>query len=255
LKRYELLLERRSISPQEFEEVQTKHKAAAAEAQRAAESVEAAKAKRLQALARIEQVEAELESAKIALSYSRLVSPMDGIVASKPADAGMLATPGMPVITIESSDYELEALVEESRIGFIKPGDRAEVRFDAIAGNLQGQVRNIVPAFDPSSRTYQVKLDLPAKTGLRSGYFGRAVFESGSRPALLVPQDSIVQRGQLTAVYVAEGGIARLRLVKTGKQHGRSVEILSGLDAGTRIVVKPSSTLKDGARIQQTSEE
>jgi multidrug efflux pump subunit AcrA (membrane-fusion protein) len=255
LKRYEALLERRSISPQEFDEVQTKSKAAAAEAQRAAETLEAAKARRLQVLARIEQVEAELESAKIALSYSRLVSPLDGVVAEKPAEAGMLATPGMPVITIESTGYELEALVEESRIGLVKPGDRAEVRLDAIPGSLPGRVRTIVPAPDPSTRTYQVKLDLPAKAGLRSGYFGRAMFTAGSRPALLAPQDAIVRRGQLTAVYIADGNIARLRLVKTGKQHGEDIEILSGLDVGTRIVVKPPSTLADGARIQHKGQE
>jgi multidrug efflux pump subunit AcrA (membrane-fusion protein) len=255
LKRYETLIERGSISPQEFDEVRTKHKAAAADAERTRESLAAMKARRLQVIARIDQVHAELESAKIAQSYSHVVSPVDGIVASKPAEAGMLASPGMPIIGIESTSYELEAIVDESRIGSIRPGDRAEVRLDAIDGPVPAQVRNIVPASDPSTRTYQVKLDLPLNSAVRSGYFGRAAFSSGSRQALLAPQNAVVRRGQLTAVYAVDGEVARLRLIKTGKQHGESVEILSGLEAGTRIVVNPPSTLMDGARIRRTDEE
>jgi len=255
LKRYEALIERGSISPQEFDEVRTKHKAAAADAERTLESLAAMKARRLQVISRIDQVNAELESAKIAQSYSQVISPVDGIVASKPAEAGMLASPGMPLISIESTSYELEAIVDESRIGSIRPGDRAEVRLDAIDGPVPAHVRNIVPASDPSTRTYQVKLDLPPNSALRSGYFGRAAFSSGSRQALLAPQNAVVRRGQLTAVYAVDGEVARLRLIKTGKRHGESVEILSGLDAGTRIVVNPPSTLMDGARIRRTDEE
>jgi multidrug efflux pump subunit AcrA (membrane-fusion protein) len=255
LKRYETLIERRSISPQEFDEVQTRHKAATADTERAVESLAAMKAKRLQVIARIDQVNAELDSAKIALSYSRITSPINGIVASKSAEAGMLASPGMALISIESTDYELEAVVDESRIGSIKPGDRAEVRLDAIDQSMQTQVRNIVPASDPSTRTYQVKLDLPANRALRSGYFGRAAFSLASRSALFAPQQAIVRRGQLTAVYMVDGEVARLRLVKTGKQHGESIEIFSGLDAGTRVVVNPPSALTDGSRIQRMDEE
>jgi RND family efflux transporter MFP subunit len=213
------------------------------------------KAKRLQVIARMEQVSAELESAKIAVSYARVLSPMSGIVASKSAEAGMLASPGMPLITIESPDYELEAIVDESRIGSIKPGARAEVRVDAVDGPLPASVRNIVPASDPATRTYEVKLDLPANRLLRSGFFGRAVFSSGERQALLAPKEAVVRRGQLTAVYVADAEVARLRLVKTGKPQGEAIEILPGLDAGTRIVVNPPSTLTDGSRIQTVDEE
>jgi len=254
LKRYESLIERRSVSPQEFDEIQARYKAAAAETERAGESLAAVKAKRLQAIAGVERVAAELESAKIALGYARLVSPIDGIVASKPAEPGMLAAPGMPLINIEGKDYELEALVDESRIGSIKQNDPVEVQLDAVAGLFQARVRTIVPAGDPATRTYQVKLELAANTGARSGSFGRAVFSAGSRQALLVPQRAIVRRGQLTSLYVADSGIARLRLVKPGKEHGGGIEILSGLDAGTRIVLNPPSELEDGSRIQSDEE-
>jgi membrane fusion protein, multidrug efflux system len=95
-----------------------------------------------------------------------------------------------------------------------------------------------------------VKLDLPAGPGLRSGLFGRARFPAGERQALLVPIAALVERGQLTAVYVVGADdVARLRLVTAGTRHADRVEILSGLAGGERIVVEGAPRVSDGARV------
>ena len=78
-----------------------------------------------------------------------------------------------------------------------------------------------MPAVDAASRTYTVKIDLPASPQLRSGMFGRALFAVGARPVLAVPAAAVIERGQLQSVMVAEDGAARTRLVTTGQRQRR----------------------------------
>ncbi len=253
-KRYEVLRERRSISAQEFDEVETRYKATLSEADRARETLAGSQARRSQTLARIEQAEAEVEAARAASGYLRIASPIDGIVTARKAEPGMLATPGMPLLVIDDdSTYRLETTVEESRVASVLPGQSARVEIDALQAAIDARVSEIVPASDPATRTYTVKLDLALTPAIRrnlySGFFGRALFRAGERQALVVPESALVRRGQLTGVYVVRDETATLRLVKTGKRHDAGIEILSGLNPGTRIVVAAPGDLSDGVRI------
>lgn len=254
LKRYEVLKERRSVSAQEFDEVETKHEAAMLEAERSRHSLAAARARRLQISARIEQAEAEVETAQIAQGYFRIASPIDGVVTTRHAEPGTLATPGLPLLAIEDdTSYELEAALEESRAVEMAVGQKARVEIDAIPGEpIEGRVREIVPFADPATRTYAVRLQIPElhiRRNIRSGLFGRVFFQSGERQALLIPESALVRRGQLEGVYVVHNGAAMLRLIKTGKRYGRNVEVLSGLTPGDRIVTAPGPGIGDGVKI------
>jgi multidrug resistance efflux pump len=161
--RFQALLERRSVSQQEFDEVQAKYKAAVAEAERVSQMHQSLLSKKNQASARIEQAKADVTSAQVTVGYARVTAPVAGIVVAKQTDVGMLAAPGVPLLTIEdSSHYRLEAAVDESQLGKIHSGDQTKVRIDAIGDNeLDGKVVEIVPAADPGSRSYTVKIDLP----------------------------------------------------------------------------------------------
>jgi multidrug efflux pump subunit AcrA (membrane-fusion protein) len=255
LKRYDLLRERHSISPQEYDEVVTRAKAAQLEMERAQESLAAANARRLQIAARIEQAQAEVDTAQVTLGYSKIASPIDGIVSARHADPGMLATPGLPLVSVEDDrSYELEAAVEESRTVGIAIGDTVRIEIDALQGaGLDGKVREIIPSADPATRTYDVKLQITSplsrQSRLRSGFFGRAVFSAGSRKALLIPESALTRRGQLEGIYIVENDAALLRLVKTGKPYDKRIEILSGLTPGTRIVTTPPADIADGVKI------
>jgi multidrug efflux pump subunit AcrA (membrane-fusion protein) len=257
-KRYETLRERHSISPQEFDEVDARYKAAVSETERARESVSSAQARRAQTLARIDQADAEVEAARVTLGYLKIVAPISGIVTSRQADPGMLANPGMPLLTLEDdATYQLQSAIEESRAGSVRTGENVSVQIDGLAQTVVGRVSEIVPASDPSTRTYTVKVDLSIPQELRgrfhSGFFGRAFIPAGNRQALLVPESAVVQRGQLTGVYVVQNNNALLRLVKTGKRYEQGLEVLSGLDAGVRIVSKPGPDISDGVSISETS--
>ncbi|MDR7455484.1 MAG: efflux RND transporter periplasmic adaptor subunit, partial [Armatimonadota bacterium] len=221
LVRYQALLDRRSVAPQEYDEVAARARAAAAEVERLEEMRASLLARRAQVLARIEQAEAEVRAATVTLGYTTLRAPLDGVVVAKPVEVGNLAAPGVPLVTLEEERYRLEVVVEESQIQKIRLGQRATVVIDALRAEVAGTVAEVVPAADPASRTFVVKVELPPRAGLRSGLFGRARFAVGERSVLAVPRAALVQRGQLQSVYVVEpDGVARLRLVKSGRALG-----------------------------------
>ena len=251
--RYQALLERKSVSPQEFDEAKAKQEMAEAEARRAADTLKMLAAKRQQALAGIDQAEAEVANARIQISYARIASPISGVVVAKQTEVGSTATPGAPLLTIEDgSRYRLEVAVEESQLGKIGMGQRARVRIDALGvDGLERGISEIMPATDPMSRSYMVRIDLPSRQGLRSGLYGVARFTTGRKQAMVVPRKAVVERGQLVGVFVVDdAGVARLRLVKTGKSYGENVEVLSGLSDGERIVVNGVANVKDGVKVQ-----
>src|SRR6266545_4842425 len=247
-------VERVSMSPiEEYYEAKAKQEMAEAEARRAADTLKMLAAKKRQALAQIDQAKADVANAQVFVSYARINSPISGVVVAKHTEVGSTATPGTPLLTIEDgSRYRLEVAVEESRLGKIRIGQRARLRIDALgADDMEGGVSEITPAADPMSRSYTVKIDLPARQLLRSGLYGVARFASGQRQAILIPRKSVTYRGQLAGVFVVDdAGVARLRLIQTGKTYGENVEALSGLNGGERVVVNGVADVKDGVRIQ-----
>ena len=251
LNRYKTLFERRSVSPQEFDQVQTRSRVADAEAERADGMLSSLSARRNQILARIDQAKADVAGAQVSAGYARITSPVDGIVIARQAEVGSMAVPGAPILTLEDdSHYRLETPIEESQIAGIHTGQEVDVRI-AVLGDepLSGRVIEIVPAADPASRTQTVKIDLPSRPQLRSGLYGKARFEIGHRKALTLPQRSVIERGQLVSVFVVdETGTAHTRLIKTGKPLGDRIEVLSGLTDGERIIVDPAA-VADGSRV------
>ncbi len=183
--------------------------------------------------------------------YTRITAPLDGVVTARMVDPGSTVFPGMPLLTVEEGgQYRLELAVPASLLGKVALGTSLPVSLDGDSRTVTGKVAEIVPTVDPVSRTFTLKLDLPAK-GLRSGQFGRAQLRIGEKQGLLVPQKAVLERGQLTFVWVVDNGnIARMRLVKPGTVIAGRVEILAGLSAGERIVVGGMERVVDGARVE-----
>jgi multidrug efflux system membrane fusion protein len=258
--RYKALLEQKSVSPQEFDEVQAKLKVTEAEVDRAGRVLQALKAKKNQVLAKTEQMKADITSAQVYVGYGRILSPMDGIVTSKQAEVGILAAPGVPLLTLEDNfHYRLEVSVEDSMIRRIRPAMPVRVVIDALGPQeFSRRVTEIVPASDPDSRSSTVKIDLfddKGKTGsppgLRSGLYGRARFSIGQREAIQVPQKAVLQKGQLVGVLTVDpSNTVQMRLIKTGKPSGDRVEVLAGIKDGDRIIVEGLEKAKEGDRVQ-----
>ena len=152
------------------------------------------------------QANAALAQARTSLGYTLIHAPFAGVVTEKKADPGTLASPGMPLFTIEDTrNYRLEVTVDENDIRIVRAGQSASVSLDALGNaELSGKVVQIVPAADPASRSFLVKIGLPADAHIHSGLFGRARFPKGERQTLLIPRAAIVEHGQLQGVYVVD---------------------------------------------------
>jgi membrane fusion protein, multidrug efflux system len=237
-RRYRQLYEGKAISRQEMDQVETQAKVAAVELERA------------QAV--VVKAQAAVAETRVLLGHTRITAPVTGTVTAKRIEVGSMAVPGMPLLMVEdNSSFKLEINVNESLAGKLTIGMPVNVAIEAIGKELEASITEIVPAVDPISRTFPVKTQLQAP-GLKSGLYARVQIPLGKKEVLLVPTTAVVARGQLTGVYrVADTGVITYGLVRTGKPHGHSVEILSGLRAGDRIIVAGVARAIDGGMLGQ----
>ena len=242
-KRMEELAGKKSISNQELDEASARLKAAQA-------NYDMVRSRRAQVNSKMAVVEQDVRAAGIMRDYARLAAPFSGVVITRTVEPGNLATPGAPLLTIEQDGlYRLEASVDESKLASVRVGQAVEAVLEADR-KLNARVSEIVPSVDAASRTYIVKLDLPATPNLRTGMFGRAIFPLGVQKVVAVPLAALMERGQLQSVFVVEDGLAHTRLVTTGRRTGNAVEVLSGLTAGEKVVLPVPVGLQDGARVE-----
>ncbi len=221
--RYRTLLKQNAVTQQEFDATESRFRVA----------------------------EAAVAEAQTQLGYTKVTAPFDGIITAKRADVGDLASPGRPLLDLESvSALRLEADVPEALISKVKLNDRLPVRVPAAKAFLQGTVAEIIPTADPASRTFRVKLDLPTTPDLRSGQFGRVAVPVVEVNAVRVPTSAVIVRGQMEIVFVVVDRRAQLRLVKTGKHLEKEVEVVSGLSPGDQIVVQGADQLFDGQPVE-----
>jgi len=238
LGRYKQLESEKSVSPQEMDEVSHRAEAAAA-------NLEATRAQ-------TDVARAQERGARTMLGYTHLVAPFAGVVTARMADPGTMATPGLPLLQVDQAGaLQLDAAVDELAIGAIRKGIKTSVVVDGgTSGNLAGSVAEIVPAADPSSHSFLVKIDLPSSKQTHAGMYGTAEFANGTRRAILIPRSTVVSRGSLNCVYVLDDqGIAQLRYLTLGAQLDNLVEVLSGVSAGERLVDAPSDRDLAGKRI------
>jgi RND family efflux transporter MFP subunit len=220
-RRYETLAERRSVSRQELDEARARRDAAQAD---------------------LARVRASAVRAGTRVEYNFVRAPFDGVVTARFVDAGAQAAPGVPLLTIEDSRrMRAEATIPDDLR--VRTGERVTLEVDGVTSG--GVIAQIQPSVDSVSRSSLVKIDIDGSQSFRSGSFVHIRFPTGAREVLRVPPAAVIQRGQLTSVFVVDAdGVARMRLVTLG-QDG---EVLSGLDAGERIVTSPAN-VRDGVKI------
>ncbi len=235
---------KKSATAQELDEATAALAAAEARVTGAAARVQ-------EAAAMIDRAAAAREAAGATASFLTVTAPFTGLVVERKAEPGMLAAPGMPLLVIEQAGgYRLEAGVEASRLGSIRLGAPVEVELETSKLPLKGRVEEIVPALDAASRTFTVKIGISGGGTLRSGMFGRARFAGAERKALVAPWSAVVEQGQVQKVFVVDGGVARGRMITTGARQDGTVEILSGLSAGEKVVAPVPAQLADGGKVE-----
>jgi multidrug efflux pump subunit AcrA (membrane-fusion protein) len=243
-KRYKNLLATESISKQEFDQVEAQYKVAL-EAKNAAErGVKLAEERINQAKTKKNQALAGRSEASIYAGYTKIVAPFDGVVLEKLVDVGNLVAPGQPIIKIGNNKNVIYAFLAESMFGKIKTGDELNVKVGSNNTLIKSKVLEIAPNIDPATRNFKIKLT--ADRSVPVGAYVNLYVNDGIRESIFVPKTAIVQRGQLTVVFVNQNGKADMRIVKLGSESGEKVEVISGLNGGEKIVTNNLDKIKAG---------
>jgi len=209
-----------------------------------------------QVKAMVDQAQAALEMAELALKESVVVSPIDGVVAEKLQSEGALVSPATPIVSVVAGEVELTLGVEESQIGQVQEGQKAEISVVAYPGEVfPAEVALIAPTADPKSRTFQVKVRPAEKGGkLRQGMFAQVkIVVQEKEKVVLVPKDAVVTRSGQTSVFVVRGEKAEMREVKLGLAQNGTIEVTEGLEAGEEVVVAGQNELRDGDVVARKS--
>lgn len=196
-------------------------------------------AARASAAASVSSAESAVVAARQQLEYTVVRAPYSGIVTKRHIEIGETVSSGQPLI----SGLSLEKL----RVTVDLPQQVAiQVRLEPQAAVLTESERvtpeeiTIFPVADPITNTFHVRLELPdGQFGLFPGMFVKAAFQIGEAERLLIPALAVVQRSEVTAVYVSANGDVRLRQVRIGHSFGDQVEVLAGLVEGEQVAVDP----------------
>ena len=212
-----------------------------------------------QAKARLETVRAAQAQAQTAVGYRQVRAPITGVVRKRLVESGEVVAPGKPLIEMEDeSALRLEAFIPESLSGAVDLGTTVTVFINAADEGLSATLAEITPVADPLSRTFLVKFDLPATSGVLSGQFGRAYIPTGDVERIEIPAEAVRRVGQIESVFVIRDGRAWLRLVRTSYTAGFFVEkvdaraqihVLSGLEAGEVVAIGGRADLVDGRTV------
>lgn len=188
-----------------------------------------------------DQAAAGARQAALGQGYTRVTAPYDGWVLQTHVEAGDLAVPGKPLMTVYAPQ-PLRAVVQvpASRADLTRQASRVEVQL----GNewVTPVARSTMPSADPVSQTVEWRLELSPKVtqNLLPGEQVRVRFVGGQAQRMVVPAAAVLRRGELTAVYVAGDKGFVLRAVRLGADHGaEGIEIVAGLTAGDRVAIDP----------------
>ncbi len=232
---------------------QLKSAVTAAEANRAQSPANRANVNALQA--GVASVEAQLQAAEAQRKDTELSSPFSGIVTSRTADPGTLASPGQAVLRVESADsLFVIAAIPVTDAARVRPGQPVTIRLDGSTGApIQTRVDTVVPSANPSDRQVSVRMRVKNTDGqIKPGMFAKVSIEiDRTEPTIVVPGDAI-KNGSI-AVVLPEG-TSENREVKTGKADARGIQVLSGIQPGEKVIVLSYSPVKPGSKVNITAE-
>ncbi|MGH8042159.1 MAG: efflux RND transporter periplasmic adaptor subunit [Rudaea sp.] len=222
---------------------------------------------------------AAYEAAKIQLSYTRIVAPVDGVIAERSIKLGNLVQVNQNLFRIVGMN-PLQAVlnVPERQLGILKAGQTVQLEADALPGKrFTGAILRIAPVVDPASGTFRVTCQFhDASDVLRPGMFARIdIVYDQRRDALVVPRSALVEEDGETSVFVVDkappvapaknastktgtkapaatpgnGLVAHRQPVKIGYSDGDKIEILSGLGAGARVITVGRNAVRDGTAV------
>lgn len=216
--------------------------------------------------ASIAMTQASYRKADIEVEYTLIRAPFDGVILSKNANVGDVVTPfsssldakGAVVTMADMTTLEVEADVSESNLSKVKVDQPCEIQLDALPDQrFRGVVSRIVPTVDRSKATVTTKVKfidndariLPEMSA-KVSFLTQALAPEQQKPLVVVNQNAVVERNGKSVVFLVNGTVAKEVEVKTGKKFADTLEVLSGLKSGDKIILSPSDKIQQGSPIE-----
>jgi RND family efflux transporter MFP subunit len=252
LRRAQDLVEKKFVSRELYD-------AAVARQAKAVASVDSARAG-------IAASEAAQRAAQVAVDYTLIKAPFDGVILKKHADVGDVVAPfaatkqskGAVVSIADLRTLEVEADVSESNLYKVVPAQPCEIQLDAVPNpRFRGEVHRIMPTVDKSKATVVVKVrfleldprvlpDMSAKVA----FLSRNLSPAERQPVLSVAAAAVLQRENQTKAFLLDGERVKLVRFDAGERLGDVVPVRGGLRINDRAILNPPPNLQDGALVR-----
>jgi RND family efflux transporter MFP subunit len=217
-KRSQQLLEGKAIARADFDKFETAFRTTKAELDRGEQAV---------------------REARVFLDYATIRAPMSGMVIDKRVEAGDTVAPGQVLLTLyDPARMQMVVTVRESLAERLEVGQKVSGRLEALKQDCEATISEIVPEAQAASRSFTVKVTGPCPPGVYSGMFGRILIPLDDEELVLVPGASVFKVGQLDMVDVVTNGGVRRRSVQLGRRLDEDYEVLAGLTAGEKVVLR-----------------
>ena len=212
-------------------------------------------------VSRLQAAKAQLEHETALVEYTRIVSPLNGVITQRYASDGAMIQAGtasntqaMPVVHVAQDDtLRLMLPVPEAYVGIIHNGEPVSVTIPALGRTLPGKVTRFADRVQASTRTMTAEVDLKNTTlDLIPGMYAQVQLSLADAPnAVAVPVSALDSIGNVNKVYTVDAaGTVHIRTVTTGIQSPQFVQVISGIQAGEAVVIGSHSGLQDGERVQ-----
>lgn len=197
------------------------------------------------------QASAEIQAIDAKLRDARSMSPFAGIIMKKFVEVGDTVQPGQPLLVFADVTYlQIEVDVPSQLSSGLKRGMMLDAELDADGRIIPTRVAQIYPMADAQRHTVKVKFDLPQNFSAPGMYAKVRIpdFQAPSRAYPVIPKSAVRYNGSLPGAYVvSDKGEPQLRLIRVGEDLGSGyISVLSGLQAGERILLNPNSAVSSG---------
>ncbi len=206
-----------------------------------------------------EGLEVEWEQANLNLSYTKIKTPISGVIGDRQAKPGDRIQPTDKLFSvINTSNMIAIVYVPEKEISRVAKGQIAYISSDHIPGEqFTGWLKRVSPVIDPASGTFKVTIGVKVKNKqLRAGMFVNAhIITDTHENTVLVPKTAVVYENESMNVFVVKDSIAHKISLDIGFQDHEKVESKSGLSAGDKVIVVGQAGLKDKTKVKIVSEQ
>ena len=208
-----------------------------------------------QAQAQLEAAKARNQGAEVQLEYSRILSPIDGVITDRPLYAGEMTGPGTPLLTVmDISRVVARANVPAEQLAFLKVGNPATITAVDSSAELHGKVTVVSPALDPNSTTAEVWVEAqnPGEQFKPGSSVQVSILAETAEDAIVIPLAAILptEEGGSIVLVVGSDSLAHERKIEIGIRETDRVQVLKGLEPGEQVIVVGGLGLEDGARVR-----